>query len=289
MTKRTLTDVPCILCGTIEYFPKYIKNGFQIVACSKCKLVKTILPNNFDLSSIYEESYFQGGQLAGYADYRASEKVIKQEFKKVLNKLLSFKKNESDIKLLEIGCAYGFFLDLAKEHFNCSGIEVSTVAAENAKKLCENVFCGPVNKETLASIGIIDFVVMLDVIEHLANPSEILQNVACNLSKGGIVLLTTGNINSFYARISGKYWRLMTPPQHVTFFSDKTIRNLFERHSFKIIELSCPYKLVPIGLILYQITRRFKIKLPNFILQTLSKIFFPINLFDTMRVIAIKL
>jgi 2-polyprenyl-3-methyl-5-hydroxy-6-metoxy-1,4-benzoquinol methylase len=288
MIKRKIIDIPCILCGSIEYITKLAKNNFQVVTCAKCKLVKTILPPNFDLSSIYGQSYFQGGQKDGYADYVASEKVIKQEFKRILTKLLSFKNNNADNKLLEIGCAYGFFLDLAKEHFNCSGIEISTEAAENAKRKCENIICGPANKENLSAIGEINYVVMLDVIEHLENPAETIENIAGQLSKGGILLLTTGNINSFYAKVSGKYWRLMTPPQHITFFSDITIKNLFAMYGFKILELSIPVKMVPVGLILFQLTRRFRIRLPKFILKGFSQICIPVNLFDTIRIVAVK-
>jgi len=284
-----IIDTPCSLCGSNEYISRFTKNNFQIATCSKCELVKTLLPKNFDLSTIYDKNYFQGGTPDGYADYQASKKVIKKEFYKILKKLLQFKKDVNANNLLEIGCAYGFFLEMAKDHFRCSGIEISSEATKYAQKVCENVFNGSADKDTLNKIGEINFVVMLDVIEHLPNASITIQNISGNLSKGGIVLLTTGNINSMYAKISGKYWRLMTPPQHVTFFSEKTIQKLFVQHGFKIIEISTPYKLVPLGLILYQLVRRFKIKLPDFILKTLSKIYLPVNLFDAMQVIAVKL
>jgi len=287
--KAEIIDKPCILCRSIEYILKFSKNGFQIVVCKNCGLVKTIIPENLDLGLIYDESYFQGCQSDGYADYIGSEKVIKKEFNKILQKLLEFVKPGPDNHLLEIGCAYGFFLDLAKEYFICSGIEISIVAAENARKICNNVICGTPDKETLKKIGKFNIVVMLDVIEHLPDPSETLKNIANYLPKGGIVLLTTGNIGSIYSWIAGEHWRLMTPPQHVTFFSRMSIRMLFEKHGFKIIELRAPIKAVPIGLALYQLTRKSNFKLPTSLIKYLSKVFIPINLFDTMRVIAIKL
>jgi len=284
-----IIDNPCILCGSVEYILKFNKNGFQIVKCKNCNLVKTIVPANLDLGLIYNESYFQGGQSDGYANYIGSEKVMKKEFNKILQKLLDLTKSGPGIHLLEIGCAYGFFLELAKEHFICSGIEISVDAAENARKLCKNVICGTPDKETLNRIDKFNIVVMLDVIEHLPDPSETLKNIANHLPKRGLVLITTGNIASFYSKIAGKHWRLMTPPQHTTFFSRNLIRKLFEKHGFKVIDLSTPIKLVPIGLALYQLTRVSNIKLPKSLIKFLSKAYFPINLFDTMRVIAIKL
>lgn len=283
-----IIDKPCSLCGSIEYVLKFYKNDFQIVKCIKCGLVKTILPEDLDLGLIYDEDYFQGGQSDGYADYIGSEKIIKKEFNRILQVILKLVEPGSDNHLLEIGCAYGFFLDLAKDHFKCSGIEISTHASENARKICKNVICGTPDRETMNAIGKFNIVVMLDVIEHLPNLSDTLKAISDILPERGIVVLTTGNIESLFSRISGKYWRLMTPPQHVTFFSRNSITKLFEKYGLNILELSVPVKFVPIGLVLYQLTRIINIRLPKLLFKLLDKVFLPINLFDTMRVIGVK-
>ena len=80
----------------------------------------------------------------------------------------------------------------------------------------------------------------------------------------------------------------MTPPQHVTFFSRNSITKLFEKYGLNILELSVPVKFVPIGLVLYQLTRIINIRLPKLLFKLLDKVFLPINLFDTMRVIGVK-
>lgn len=283
-----IIDKQCVLCGSTEYVLKFSKNGFQIIGCKNCNLVKTKIPDHLDLELIYDESYFQGGKSDGYADYEGSQKVLKKEFSRTLGKVLKVAKTGQN-RLLEVGCAYGYFLDLAQKHFKCSGIEISVSAAENAEKICNNIICGIPDMETLNRIGDYDIVVMLDVIEHLPNPSETLKNISNFLPEGGIVLLTTGDFGSMYSKIAGKHWRLITPPQHLTFFSRNTICKLFEKHRFKVIEINRPVKFVPFGLVMYQLLRGYNIKLPESLIKLFHKVSLPINLFDTMRVIAIKL
>jgi SAM-dependent methyltransferase len=288
MGNQKISDKPCSLCSNTQYHYRFKKNGFKIVSCTKCGLVKTVIPDELLLNSIYNETYFQGGQTDGYADYIASEKVLKHEFGRIIEKLLLFQDKRDRKKLLEIGCAYGFFLELANEHFDCVGIEVSETAAAFASKRNKNIFCGEVNDEIIGSVGRIDVVVMLDVIEHLPYPGEIIKSLSQKLSTGGLILLTTGDIGSYYAKLSGKYWRLMTPPQHVTFFSVSTLKDILEKYGFKIIAINRPYKIVPIGLAMFQIGRLIKLKLPRKLTTLLSQIYIPINLFDAVQVIAIK-
>jgi hypothetical protein len=64
--------------------------------------------------------------------------------------------------LLEIGCAYGFFLDEAhRAGFEVSGIEPAEAAAAHAGDLGLNVVCGLLSEATLNSFGTLDIIVLL--------------------------------------------------------------------------------------------------------------------------------
>jgi len=122
-TKASTREInfACNLCGNIKHVLLFEKKGFPIVRCTSCDLVSTVLPAGFDTRTIYDDSYFQGGQEDGYADYQSSEKILRAEFRRVLKKFLPFFTDTKGKKLLEIGSAYGYFLDEASKYFECYG------------------------------------------------------------------------------------------------------------------------------------------------------------------------
>jgi hypothetical protein len=131
-----------------------------------------------------------------------------------------------------------------------------------------------------------DVMVMLDVIEHLPNPLEAITLIKDHLTLGGHLVLTTGDWDSLFSSVSGRYWRLMTPPQHLYFYSRRTLKALLRKAGFKILECTRPWKKIPFGLAAYQLLRRFHIPLP--LPRKLSNFGVPVNLFDTVRLICRK-
>ena len=287
-TKESTTEItfPCNLCGNSKHILLFEKKGFPIVRCTSCDLVSTVLPSGFNTNSIYDDSYFQGGQEDGYADYQSSEKILKAEFRSVLKKLLSFFPNTKGKKLLEIGSAYGYFLDEASKYFECYGIEVNKEGALQSRNRGLNVFEGVLTEDILKKTGKLDAVVMLDVIEHLNEPLQTLKQLYDAMNPDGVILVVTGNHNSLLSNIMKQNWRLMTPPQHTFFFSTKTLKAVLTKAGFRVIASDSPWKIVPLGLPFYQVGRRigFRIKF----LENISSIGIPLNLFDTIRVIAKK-
>ncbi|GAB1445675.1 hypothetical protein MASR2M41_13900 [Flammeovirgaceae bacterium] len=246
----------------------------------------TNLPKNFNLLDIYDQSYFSGGQDDGYVNYIASEKILRLEFKKTVALIRQFTKYEQGLRLLEIGSAYGFFLDEARDFFSCAGIEVSEEGVLFSRNRGHQVIHGVADEDTLSSLGHFDVIVMLDVIEHLPSPRETIRLLKSHLRNDGILLIVTGDVSSMLARITGKFWRLMTPPQHTYFFSGETLSKLLKDLGFKVEYVNRPWKFVPLNLALYQLTARMGL---NFSwLNKFNSIGFNVNLFDTIRIIARK-
>ncbi len=269
----------CVGCGNSIARPLYEVRGFPIVRCTGCGLARTELPADFDPDAIYTEDYFQGGQHDGYADYAGSAADLRREFRRTLDAL-----PVREGKLVEIGCAYGFLLDEARSAgFDACGVEVSD-AARTAAQERGHVVARSLGE--LAGHGPFDAAVMLDVIEHLARPDEILGELRGMLRPGAPLVITTGDFGSPLARAMGKRWRLMTPPQHVWFFSKKTLAPLLERHGFVIDRVTHPWKWVPTALIAYQATRYLGGQ--QLIKKHPPPGRVPVNLFDAMRVTATR-
>jgi tRNA(Met) C34 N-acetyltransferase TmcA len=100
--------------------------------------------------------------------------------------------------------------------------------------------------------------VMLDVIEHLPQPFALLQAAVQTLRAGGLVVLTTGDFSSIASRATGRWWRLMTPPLHIHFFTPEGIRQLANRLGLEVLSISHPPKNVPLELIAHILGRHFK-------------------------------
>ncbi|MGE5184621.1 MAG: class I SAM-dependent methyltransferase, partial [Acidobacteriota bacterium] len=179
----------CVACGNSVSRGLYEVRGFSIVRCSGCGLARTELPTGFDPDAIYTEAYFQGGHHDGYADYAGSAGDLRREFRRTLETL-----PVRGGKLVEIGCAYGFFLDEARAAgFDAYGVEVSD-AARTAAQSRGHVVARSLGE--LAGHGPFDAAVMLDVIEHLARPDEILGELRGLRRPGAPLVITTGDFGS---------------------------------------------------------------------------------------------
>jgi len=260
--------------------------GYRLLRCAHCGLLVTELPANFDTASIYTAEYFEGGGEAGkcaYESYRASKPILLKEFSRTVQRIRRFKPTG---RLLEIGCAYGFFLEAASRYYQAVGIEVSEHAARIAQDSGFDVRITCLEDAGFADHSF-DIAVMLDTIEHLPRPRRTLKEVFHILAPSGAVLITTGDVSSLHARIMGSRWRLLTPPQHVFFFSRYTLCKLLRGLGFNRCVVERPWKYVPVDLICYHARKLYGVKLPCE--RTHHNFGIWINLFDTVRVIARKL
>jgi 2-polyprenyl-3-methyl-5-hydroxy-6-metoxy-1,4-benzoquinol methylase len=131
-----------------------------------------------------------------------------------------------------------------------------------------------------------DVITLLDVLEHLPSPHETLALCTRYLSPGGIILITTGDFASPSARAAGARWRLMTPPQHLWYFTLKSVERMAHALGLRIERYDHPWKIVPISLIGFQIRRMLGMRTAG--TSTTSGVGLPVNLFDAMRIVLRK-
>ncbi len=221
----------CRACGSSQITQTYLINSYSIGNCHECQSLTTgYRMRSAEANSYYGYDYFHGGD---YHNYVSSELIIKRNFQENIRRL---RKIKPDGKLLEVGCAYGFFLDLAAEHWIVSGIDISEIAIDYCKKRHTNY----VQHGDLLAVDLplstFDWVVAWDVIEHVDEPIQYSARIYDLLREGGRIALTTGDVSSMLAKLLGKRWRLLTPPSHLTFFSRKGMASLLVKAGFNQIQ-----------------------------------------------------
>ena len=144
-------------------------------------------------------------------------------------------KIKSKGRVLEIGCGNGFFLKEFQElGYDCIGIEPSPKAAQFANTVNKlNVKHGFLDSKSF-EVESFDIILLMDVIEHLYKPNELIE--LCNkfLKKRGILVILTGDIESKNAKLWKQKWFYLYSWEHISFFNEKSIRFLLEKNGFKI-------------------------------------------------------
>ena len=273
----------CPACSrTTVHAQRFRKNGSDILQCMICGLGRAET-SNFDPSTYYTADYFTGGHADGYSDYRGSEAVLRREFAGTVDFIRGFCNGGT---LLEVGCAYGFFLQEAARHFDVKGIELANDAVAYCRQQGLHVIEGVADAANLERIGPVDVIVLLDVIEHLPQPEETIALCARYLNSGGVIVISTGDFSSIFAKLCGRNWRLMTPPQHLWYFTPESMRRMSAGVGLSVEYLDHPWKRVPISLILFQLRRMFGIG--GTPVTAGGSIAVPVNLFDAMRIVLRK-
>lgn len=173
--------------------------------------------------------------LAGYGSC-VDETYLAESSSRSINAHLSLnviKRFAHSGRLLEIGAATGYFLNAARVDFEVAGIEPSAWACKIARERFR-LDLEPSSLETARlPDGSFDVVVMLDVIEHVADPKAALKRANAWLKPGGILYLVTPDIGSLSARVLRSYWWGLRPA-HIHYFDRDTMRRLLAETGFEV-------------------------------------------------------
>lgn len=272
----------CIICDNQD-FESAKEFSKDLVRCKRCNLVMYNNVQNIIPSQLYNDDYFENH----YYKYFSEKAISQLNFKKRLGVIKRFLKKG---KLLEIGSAYGFFLELAKKEFETFGIDIAECGVQYASNdlHLEKVVCGDY-VDVNYNNNYFDGICMFDTIEHLKEPHRYLEKANKELAPGGKLFFTTGDIDSLAARVQKDRWRLIDPPTHLYYFSRRTIKMLLEKHGFKIINTTYPGYYRSLAFMIYFTFVKENNKFTDSAaFRFLQKIPVYLNMFDIMFVVAQK-
>jgi SAM-dependent methyltransferase len=218
----------CPLCGGEERDENvYALPPFAVARCRSCRLwyLCPRLAEPLMRASYADDAYFEGGE-AGYSSYQAQEPTLRPTFRRFLQELC--RRGMTGGKLLEVGCAYGFFLDEAKDFFDHrTGTDYSPAALARARGRADRLLLGGTDR--LAPDELFDCIACIHVIEHIYDPVGFLRTLIRHLRPGGWLVLATPDMGSFWRPLMRRRWPFFKVPEHVTYFDRRTLAALLER------------------------------------------------------------
>lgn len=211
----------CISCG--RRFKLLGENdGIKILQCKACGLGATE----------------QRGKQRQYAAYHRDQVYIKEkeQFRNIFEKRVKIiSKFKNTGKALEVGSSTGIFLSLLKQQgWEVQGIEPSKPAASAAqKRKIPTIVATFENADILQNS--FDLIIFNHVLEHMANPREVLQKANAILKKDGLIFIDAPNFGGLSARILGSSWQYILPKEHRWHFTPQALSLLLEKAGFKML------------------------------------------------------
>ena len=245
--------IRCNLCGTGSQRLLYCLDQLEVLQCAHCGLIFTdLVERPEEIAKDYSRDYFKERDEYYFRNtvedpLRGVENSSILDFKQWLKRIESYKPAG---KILDVGCATGVFLALARERgWEPYGVDISGFAVGHAqKRFGIEGFVGNITAANFPD-NYFDVITLLDVVEHFSNPVEQLIEVRRILKHDGIVLLNTPNEKSLMKILAhGIYTitlgRIQYPVKklyhryHLYYFSPKTFQQTLEKSGFEVIELT---------------------------------------------------
>jgi len=161
---------------------------------------------------------------------------LKRSFEKHLELIEKYVRPPAAI--LDVGCAFGYFLEVASSHgWRPEGVEVSSFAAkEAARSAGATIHTGTLSSAHLPGSSY-DVATMWDVLEHTFDPTAELAEVNRVLKPYGYLFMTVPNAGSALARIMGTHWYgFKKVAEHNYFFSKNTLRRMLNKTGFALLQ-----------------------------------------------------
>jgi len=170
-------------------------------------------------------------------------RVRQLNFRQLIQQILKYRPRGST--LLDVGCAHGWFLEVASETLKVEGIEPDQTIGEQTAQRGLPVRLGYF-PDALSADDKYDVITFNDVIEHIPDIRAALRAVHEHLNPNGILLLNVPNQGGIFYRLSKvlcrvgvtsffeRLWQTGLPSPHVHYFNQKTLTALLSRSGFKV-------------------------------------------------------
>lgn len=215
---------------------------YRLVRCAGCGLVRSD-PIAADplLESLYGQSRFT---------YQEETANLSRSYARYLRRLQGLGGRRE--ALLEIGCGNGFLLEAALKlgYRSVAGVEPSVDAVAQAPpRIAGRITLGTMRPGLFRPVSF-DVVCMFQVLDHLAQPVEILRECRELLREGGLFLCLNHDVSAPSARALGEKSPIYDI-EHTYLYNRRTVSRLLAQAGFEVVEVNPAYSLVSLQHLLW--------------------------------------
>ncbi|MDX1992108.1 MAG: class I SAM-dependent methyltransferase [bacterium] len=260
MLEKTKPAIPvehvlCPDCGADDFVivaegPDYDNHccGDQTFTLAQCNRCKTYYlnprPTVETLSIIYSQEEYYSYSFEDEGNSIVLKARQRRDQQKIAQVLQILGKPAAQTRVMDIGAGDGALLRAfaasGVPNENLYAVELEQGAVEALEKKGFRGVLGRAEELDFPD-GSFDVVAMIQVIEHVADPKDVMRNLHRILSPGGVFLIETPNMNAWDRRFFPKEtWGVYHFPRHWTLFNRESITRMLNEVGFDVAHFSTP-------------------------------------------------
>lgn len=218
----------------------------------KCKICGHVMTNPRLSTTDLIESYSNSTENNHFVQNKFRIDSFEKALKKIIKKN-NLKTAESELKVLDIGCASGAFLQAAKNitNWNLKGIEPSIAMVKFGNTnygldITQGVFA-----ENSFPNEKFDIISLWDVLEHVNHPDKLILEISNKLKINGILIINVPNLNTITARVMRYSWPFYLAV-HIHYFKDDTLKKLLANYKLQVISQKPYFQKLGLGYVFFR-------------------------------------
>lgn len=203
------------------------KLHFRFSKCVKCGLIfSNPILSSQKIERFYRESDF---------NYKKESDYLKKTYYSYFKKFV--KPENKKIKILEIGCGNGFFLEeLFDNGFkNIHGIEPGVRSVSKAKPHIKDKIVVDVLKKNIFKENFFDIICCFHTMDHIIDMENFMKDINSLLKTNGKVFVIVHDTSSLSVKLLGEKSPIFDI-EHIFLFNKKSLNKLFTKYNFARIK-----------------------------------------------------
>ena len=141
-------------------------------------------------------------------------------------------------RLLEIGSGMGHLVGQLEDTFHTYGMDLNHWAVEQSKAAVDKSPMQTASAEELPfADGSFDVVIIKHIVEHLPNPEKAIAEIGRVVSPGGVLILSTPNLDSLLKPWKGDRWIGYQDPTHISLHAPATWLGWIKSSGFSLLRV----------------------------------------------------